>query len=285
MTGPIINSIRANAAREMLGLQKHVKGLSQEMASGKRNVTSISSLGLIQRNLLQTQGNILDVAVAAATTHRTNITLAINAFNAALDLTQNALSLANTAALDPTANYTQIGAEYLALCATAAGGFINKIFTTTKDVNGTAIFGAAIAAQVSPVALDTITITPSGVAGDVMPTLRLLNANVGLAAIVDAATGAAEAAKIQNISSAITAEIARLNDFLTMLDSKVGQMGEQSDYTLDALAPIVDTDLPSASSQLNADITKASMIGAVLNADASLTDAVNNAAMRILNKA
>ena len=276
MTGPVISSIRANAAREMQGVQKHVKVLSQEMASGKRNVTSISSLGLIQRNLLQTQGNVLDGATNAATTHRTNLTLAINALDAQNDLMQDALALANTAALDPTANLVQLNAEYQLLAA--AAGYIDQVSSKTKNVNGTAIFNVALTAQVSPVAADTITITPINATA-----LVLMGAAAGdLTSVPNSVTAVGV---LKTGLGAIAAEIARLNDFLGMLDSKVGQMGEQSDSALDALAPIVDTDLPSASSQLNADITKASMIGAVLNADASLTDAVNNAAMRILNKA
>ena len=44
MTGPVIRSTRANATRAMQNVQRHVKTLSQEMSSGKRNVTSMSSL-------------------------------------------------------------------------------------------------------------------------------------------------------------------------------------------------------------------------------------------------
>jgi len=282
MTGPVISSIRANAAREMQGVQKHVKVISHEMASGKQNVTSISSLGLIQRNLLQTQGNVLDGAVAGSVTARTNITLAINALNGVADIFQDALAIANTVALDPTANIAQLSAEYLVLVeGVQPNAYSRKTLSSAKDINGTAIFATAVTVQVSPVAADTITITPTFDA----TTAANFGAVAAPVAMATAANGATEVAKMKLGATAVAAEIARLNDFLTMLDSKVGQMGEQSDAALDALAPIVDTDLPSASSQLNADITKASMIGAVLNADASLTDAVNNAAMRILNKA
>ena len=277
MVGTTISSIRANATREMRGVEKHVKNLSQEMSSGKRNVTSMSSLDLIQRNLLRTQGNVLEGAVAGSVTARTNVTLAINALNAVGEIFQDALAIANTVALDPTADIAQLSAEYLLMVAGAdANAFSRKTLSSTKDINGTAIFATAV----SPVAGDTITMTPTFDA--------TTNANFGGAAapvaMASAANGAVEVAKMKLGAKAVAAEIARLNDFLTMLDSKVGQMGEQSDSALDALAPIVDTDLPAASSQLNADITKASMIGAVLNADASLTSAVNDAAMRILNR-
>ena len=281
MTGPVISSTRANATRAMQNVQRHVKTLSQEMSSGKRNVTSMSSLDLIQRNLLRTQGNVLEGAVADSVTSRTNVTLAINALNAVGEIFQDALAIANTVALDPTADIAQLSAEYLLMVAGAdANAFSRKTLSSTKDINGTAIFATAVTVQVSPVAGDTITITPTFDA--------TTNANFGGAAapvaMASAANGAVEVAKMKLGAKAVAAEIARLNDFLTMLDSKVGQMGEQSDSALDALAPIVDTDLPAASSQLNADITKASMIGAVLNADASLTSAVNDAAMRILNR-
>ena len=250
------------------------------MSSGKRNVTSMSSLDLIQRNLLRTQGNVLEGAVADSVTSRTNVTLAINALNAVGEIFQDALAIANTVALDPTADIAQLSAEYLLMVAGAdANAFSRKTLSSTKDINGTAIFATAVTVQVSPVAVDTITITPAFDA--------TTNANFGAAAPVamaSAANGAVEVAKMKLGAKAVAAEIARLNDFLGMLDSKVGQMGEQIDSSLDALAPIVDTDLPAASSQLNADITKASMIGAVLNADASLTSAVNDAAMRILNR-
>ena len=280
MTGPVISSTRANATRAMQNVQRHVKTLSQEMSSGKRNVTSMSSLDLIQRNLLRTQGNVLEGAVADSVTSRTNVTLAINALNAVGEIFQDALAIANTCALDPTANYTQLSIQYMLMVDSAlATAFSTKTISSTRDVNGTAIFGAAVTVQVSPVAADQIAVTPTfdvtivGNYGGAVPV-----------AITDATTGADEVAKMKAVSKAVAAEIARLNDFLGMLDSKVGQMGEQIDSSLDALAPIVDTDLPAASSQLNADITKASMIGAVLNADASLTSAVNDAAMRILNR-
>ena len=275
----VYNSTRSLTSRQMLNVNRDMKVLAGEMASGKKALTNISSGGLIQGNLIRTADNILEGATAASAVTRTNVLLAISALNGVADIFQEALDIANTCALDPTADYTKLSIEYLLMVGVATG-YSRKTIDSTKDVKGTAIFALPQTVQVSPVAGDTITITPTfdvtdtGNYGGVVPG--------GITSATP--TGSNEVVKMTTALKAVAAEIARLSDFIGMLDAQVGQMGEQIDSGIDALSVIADTDLPAASSQLNADIAKASMIGAVLNAKASLDSAITDAAQRILNR-